>query len=84
MGPTYNNQNGPGGPKKGRSVKITTPVPLSSSVWICHYIMYNWGPEKGFSKEPPALVSVSKISKSRIINLVRGTPRIFHFGGING
>ena len=25
MGPTNNNQNGPGGPKKGGSVKITTP-----------------------------------------------------------
>ena len=24
MGPTHNNQNGPGGPKKGGSVKITT------------------------------------------------------------
>ena len=26
MGPTHNNQNGPGGPKNGGSVKITTPV----------------------------------------------------------
>ena len=25
MGPTHNNQNGPGGPKKGGLVKITTP-----------------------------------------------------------
>ena len=25
MGPTHNNQNGPGGPKKGGSVKIITP-----------------------------------------------------------
>ena len=26
MGPTHNNQNSPGGPKKGGSVNITTPV----------------------------------------------------------
>ena len=25
MGPIHNNQNGPGGPKKGGLVKITTP-----------------------------------------------------------
>ena len=30
MGPTHNNKNGPGGPKKGGSVKITTPVPIGS------------------------------------------------------
>ena len=26
MGPTHNNQNSPGGPKKGGSVNITTPA----------------------------------------------------------
>ena len=31
MGPTHNNQNGLGGPKKGGLVKITTPV------FECHY-----------------------------------------------
>ena len=31
MGPTHNNQNGQGGPKKGGSVKITTPVSLVMS-----------------------------------------------------
>ena len=31
MGPTHNNQNGPGGPKKGGLVKITTPEVCSGS-----------------------------------------------------
>ena len=29
MGPTHNNKNGPGGPKKGGSVNITTAVAFS-------------------------------------------------------
>ena len=54
MGPTHNNQYGPGDPKKGGSVKITTPV--SDYDWMGK----SYSDSAYFTKFTTLLIAMSK------------------------